>query len=53
MKSIITLFIQIKLRLQLIKNVSKTKYNNFITFLKSIIIIEENDIMNLNAITQS
>ena len=53
MKSIITLLIQIKLRLQLIKNVLKTKYNNSVTFSRSIIITEENDVMNLSTITQS
>ena len=52
MKSIIMLFIQIELKLQSIRNVLRAKYDNFITFLKLIIITKENDVINFNAITQ-
>ena len=50
-KSIITLLIQIELRLQLIKDVLKAEYDNFITSSKSIITTKEDNVMNLNAIT--
>ena len=53
MKLIVTLLIQIKLKLQSAKDVLRAEYNNFIIFLKSIIIIKEDDVMNFNVITQS
>ena len=52
-KSIVMLFIQIELRLWSVKDVLKTKYDNSVTFLRSIMITEEDDVMNLSAITQS
>ena len=51
MKSIVTLLIQIELRLQLTKDVSEAEYDNSITSSKSITMIEEDDAMNLSAIT--
>ena len=41
------------MKLQLIRDVLKAEYNNFIVSSRSITIIKENDVMNLNAITQS
>ena len=52
-KSIIILLIQIELRLQSIKDVSKAEYNNSVISSRSIMTTEEDDAMNLNAITQS
>ena len=52
MKSIVILLIQIKLKLQLTKDVLKAEYSNSVIFLKSIIMTKEDDAMNLNAITQ-
>ena len=52
MKSIITLLIQIELRLQLTRDVLRAEYDNFITSSRLITITKEDDAMNLSAITQ-
>ena len=53
MKSIITLLIQIELRLQLTKDVSKAEYDNSTASSRLIMTTEEDNAMNLSAITQS
>ena len=52
-KSIITLLIQIELKLWSTRDVLKTEYDNSITSSRSIMMMKEDDVMNLNAITQS
>ena len=53
MKSIVILLIQIELKLQLIKDVLRAEYDNFIISSKSIMMMKEDNVINLNAITQS
>ena len=47
------LLIQIELKLQSTKDVLKAEYDNSITSSRSITMTEEDDVMNLSAITQS
>ena len=53
MKSIVTLLIQIELRLQSARDVSEAEYDNSIASSRSIMMMKEDDVMNLSAITQS
>ena len=52
-KSIVMLLIQIELRLQLTKDVSKAEYDNSTASSRLIMTTEEDNAMNLSAITQS